>query len=278
MRTRSSVVIRFSVVAAIVAALSTLAVLRASVALAHHVDLEATYTCDAFEFRADYVGGSSDRYAEIRVNGVLTQTIQLPGSGPDFIDDFYVLTGSLPTDTTVEIRLYVPQTGTDSLESTVSATVDEDNTCTPTATPTAPTNTPVPSASSTPPATDTPQPTDTPESATETPPAPTSTPVNPTSSPTSAPPTSTPRPDTPTSVRSTSTPVAEGTPTFVSTVEALLPPGQPGTGGTPPQETASGLPNAGTGARNATTLFGVGLLMLAAGLLGVTTIALRRLK
>ena len=88
MRTRSSMVIRFSVITAIVAVLSTLAVLRASVALAHHVELENSFTCDTFEFRADYVGGSSDRYAEIRVNGVLTQTIQLPGSGPDFVDDF----------------------------------------------------------------------------------------------------------------------------------------------------------------------------------------------
>jgi hypothetical protein len=276
MRTPKIAKIRVAAGGLMVAGLAGLFLLRPGIAFAHHIEIEATHTCDTYEITANYIGGSGDRYAEIRVNGVLTQTVQFPGAGPDLVENFFVLTGDLPTNTTVEMRLYVPQPGPDHLESTVSVTVNEDETCTPTATPTSPTNTPVPSATATPEPSDTPNATATPESATQTPP-PTSTPVEPTPSATNVPPTSTPRPNTPTSVPATSTPGIGETPTFVSTVESLLPtqPEEPGNSGSPPQETASGLPNAGSGGHAAQIAFALALLVTGAAGLGMTTWGLR---
>lgn len=282
MRTPTTLLTRTAVIGTLFVALAAAVLLRPGVAFAHHVEFEASTTCDTYAFHVDYIGGSGDRYAEIRVNGVITQTIQLPGSGPDFIDDIFVLTGNLPTDTTVEVRLYVPQSGPDQLESTVSATIDEDATCTATPSPT-PTNTPAstdtPEPTASPEPTDTPVPTATPTlEATGTPDGSTATP-EPSTTPTSTPvpPTSTPRANTPTSVPSTSTPAVGSTPTFVSTVESLAPggPEEPGMGPDQPQETASGLPNAGSGGSSAWITAAIALLAVGGAGLGLTTIGLR---
>jgi hypothetical protein len=284
MRTPGINAIRTASFIAVAVGLSALFVLQAGTAFAHHVEIDTETTCDTYTFRADYIGGESDRYAEVLVNGALVETVQFPNSVPDFIDDFFVLTGNLPTDTTVEIRLYVPQPGDDRLESTKSATIDEDATCTPappaTATNTPPhsTDTPAPTETNTPSATNTPVPTAT-ETAepTATPDASTSTPP-PTATATSVPPTETPRPNTPTSVPATSTPAVDTTPTFVSTVESLGPGGPegPGTSTEPPQETASGLPSAGTGSSSAWVAAALTLLAMGAAGLALTTFGMRK--
>jgi hypothetical protein len=268
--------VRLAAVVALTAALLIAYLALPGIALAHHVELTPTTTCDSYTITADYIGGAQDRTAKVYVNGALAGTYSFPGSGPDFVDDFYVLSGSLPANVTVEIRWYFPGGG---LDGTASSTVNEDMTCTPTATATStattpPTDTPTPVDTDTP----TPRPTDTPvPSSTVTPassatPAPseTSTPVN-TNTPTAvASATSTPRPPT-----ATSTAAAE-TPTFVSTVEALLPPEGPSTTGSPPSETASGLPNTGAGHAGAGIALAVALLALTGAGLAVVAAGMRR--
>jgi hypothetical protein len=273
--------------------------LRPGIALAHHVELSATTDCYTYTIEADYIGGDEARYAEVRVNGTLVGTYNFP-AGTEESDNFYVLTGDLPVDVTVEVRMYKPQPGPDSLEDVDVVTVDESPTCTATATATgtatpSSTNTPIPTATDTatmvptdtPAPTDTPQPTDTPV---DTPtPAPTETTViegtvtpAPSATNTSVP-TNTPQLSTHTPVAtSTSTPETEieETPTYVSTVESLLPPTGPegpSTSDSPPSGTASGLPNAGEGARGAQGIvFGLLATLLAGAGLGVVASGVRR--
>ena len=272
---------------------AVLFVSQTGVALAHHVNLSASSTCYDFRIQADYIGGDESRYAEVRVNGTHVATATFPANTEEALA-FYVLEGLLPTNTTVNIRMYRPTSGDPVLEDQDSVTVNKAATCeAPTATPTATgtathtatatataTATNTPNETATPMATDTPAPTETPTaSSTETP-----TQTN------TATMTSTAEPETSTPEVPTSTPVptntpegqtsVEESPTFVSTVESLLPPARPegpGTSGNPPNETASGLPNAGAGSQG---LEGMAVALvaaaLAAGGLAVMSTGIRR--
>ncbi len=260
---------------------------QTGVVLAHHVDLSATSTCYDFRIQADYIGGDESRFAEVRVNGSLVETVTFPTNTEEAIA-FYVLEGPLPTNTTVNVRMYLPTNGAPILQDEDSVTVNKAATCAaPTNTPTATgTTTNTATATNTPEDTATPQPTDTPIP-TETPTAsstetPTSTNTA-TMTSTSVPATSTPDAPTNTPVP-TSTPdeqtSVEESPTYVSTVEALLPPARPegpGTSDNPPSETASGLPNTGNGAQG---LHGIAVAivsaMLAAVGLAVISTGIRR--
>lgn len=270
---------------------SVLFVSQNGIALAHHVDLSASSTCYDFRIQADYIGGDESRYAEVRVNGTLVDTVTFPSNTEDALA-FYILEGPLPTNTTVNVRMYRPTSGAPVLEDQDSVTVNKTATCeAPTATPTATgtatnTATATATATNTPENTATPVPTDT-SVPTETPTAAsTVTPISTntaTLTSTAVPGTSTPEVATNTAVP-TSTPddetSVEDSPTFVSTVESLLPPPRPegpGNSGNPPNETASGLPNAGAGSQG---LHGVAVALvaaaLAAGGLAVMSTGIRR--
>lgn len=244
---------------------------QTGVALAHHVDLSASSTCHDFRIQADYIGGDESRYAEVRVNGSLVETVVFPADTEEALA-FYVLEGPLPTNTTVNVRMYLATSGAPILQDQDSVTVNKAATCdAPTNTPTA-TGTPTNTATSTntPENTPTAVPTETPE------PTETAT-AEPTSTSTATETaTSTTVPNTATPDAPTNTPVPTGTPgdetsveespTFVSTVESLLPPTRPegpGTSDNPPSENASGLPNTGNGAQG---LHGMAVAIVAAAL------------
>jgi hypothetical protein len=261
---------------------------RPGIALAHHVDLTVTTTCDTYTFEADYIGGDGTRYAEVWVDGVLAGTYNFASGSGDH-DNFYVLTGPLPANITIEVELYWPLPGPDEKVDGDILTLSAAYTCTST-----PTHTP------TTPATSTPTPTDTPP-----PPPDTATPTDVAADTPTPGPTDTPEPTgTPTSITlgsvtpipsetphdgddgSTSTPPA-ATPTYVTTVESLLPPSDNGGSGGPespsrsaappesPGGSASSLPSAGGSDRGiggiaygliATLIAGAGLGVIASGL------------
>lgn len=282
---------RITVGAGLLLAAAIISALRPGIALAHHVDLAYVTTCDSYTVEADYIGGDEARYANVYVDGVLVQTTNFP-AGTELSDNFFTLTGALPVNTTIEVRMYRPQPGPDALEDIDAVTVIAAMTCTATDTPQATTTsapeTETPTSTDTATSTSTQTPSATPTVGTQgsVTPLPTDTPS---STDTATPSLST---STATPERATSTPVitrtpreAEGptsTPTLVTTVEALHPPSGPDapeTGGEPPLETASGLPSTGAGAHGlrgvapglvATILSGIGLAVTASGVRRVT--------
>lgn len=289
---------RIATGAALILAGVMLFVLRPGVALAHHVELSATTTCYDYRFQADYIGGESTRYAEVRVNGTLVQTTSFQPNGGNALA-FFVLEGPLPTNTTVNVRMYRPTTGAPALEDQDTLNVTKDLTCTVTPTNTSvPTNTATPTHTATATDTVTPIPTETAVPATHSP-VPTET-YTPEATPTAtleltqtstAVPTvtaelATETPDTATTTpAATNTPVPTNTPapppspTFVSTVESLLPqrPDQPGGTDSPGGETASGLPSTGAGQQGMQSVaVALSSLLLGAVGLGVISSGLRR--
>lgn len=276
-------------------AAAIISTLRPGIALAHHVDLAYVTTCDSYTVEADYIGGDEARYANVYVDGVLVQTTNFP-AGTELSDNFFTLTGALPVDTTIEVRMYRPQPGPDALEDIDAITVSAAMTCTATGTP-QPTMTPsvtrepateTVTATVTATSTSTQAPSATPTVGTQgsVTPLPTDTP-SPSGTPTASLSTSSATPERATSTPAiTRTPRDAGgpasTPTLVTTVEALHPPAGPDgpeTGDEPPLETASGLPSTGAGAHGlrgvasglvAAILAGIGLAVTATGVRRVT--------
>ena len=78
MTSHTKPVTRFAVGATLLAAGVMLFLLRPGVALAHHVDLSQTTTCDSFSVEADYIGGDEARYAQVWVNGTPRSDRELP--------------------------------------------------------------------------------------------------------------------------------------------------------------------------------------------------------
>jgi hypothetical protein len=273
---------------------------RPGIALAHHVDLHVTTTCNSYTFDADYIGGDGARYAEVRVDGVLVGTFNFPAGTS--AADFYTKTGPLPANITVEVKLFIAPA---QLIDTDSLTVNTGPTCatwTPTSTPTSaatetptatntatatttPTETPTETATNTPTDTATATATSTPEAATETPTAPATETSTATATETNTPApteTHTPVPTSTSTVVSegTLTPIAEtpaATATLINEVRGLLPPDDSGTPGDTPREVASGLPDAGAGSAGAAGLLqaAIGMTLAATGL-AVAATGMRR--
>lgn len=292
MASRTPSAFRLALGASLIAAALALFLMRPGVALAHHVDLSATTTCHSYTVEADYVGGEEPRYAEVRVNGVLVNTVSFPAD-TDVADNFYTLAGPLPANLTVEVRMYRAQPGPDALEDIDSVNVNASASCTTTSTPTAtatstdtpapPSSTPTATATHTPVDTETPEPTPTTSTQGSVTPLPSDTPSSGSATPASPTSTSTPTGETQTPAN-TSTPddgSVSSTPTLVTTVEALQPPAgpdRPGTTGSPPQETASGLPSTGDGTGGvAGIVMGVTATLLGALGLAVTSSGMRRM-
>ena len=64
-------------------------VLNPSSALAHHVTLAKSTTCNSYLIEADYFGGDGERYGEVRVNNVLVGTYTFLAYSGDH-HNFYV--------------------------------------------------------------------------------------------------------------------------------------------------------------------------------------------
>lgn len=290
---RTNGVVRIALGLALLAAGAALLLTRPSVALAHHAQTATTGDCAAWTTKGEYVGGNEDRkvVVDVTVNGEhILQTFYFD-YGPGHLGHqgywlLYTRSGSGSLVVSGTIVLY-RRSGSGAYTIVDNSEVVSVNmqcaTATPTATPTStgtytpttiPTDTPTVTSTLTPtPAdTSTPEPTNTTEPSSTSTPAPTNTQgATSTSTPATTPTSTVVSEGSVTPLPPSSTP-AGATPTFVSTVEALLPPGEPdgpSTFDSPPSETASGLPNTGAFAAGGpeALLRGLfGLLLSAAGL------------
>jgi hypothetical protein len=208
--------------------------LNTGVALAHHVNLNVTYSCATYAVDADYVGGSGKKLVRVFVDadgtgpGGYVQVAQFPFYSVASSNNFWTENGNLPVDSRIKVEMYAdnnqngqPDGGA---EDTEILNLNKSNTCTATPTATAtktstPTNTPTPTNTAT--ATHTATPTDTPTNTATPTDTPTETPTN-TATPTNTPtetPTNTATPtDTPTETpTNTATPTDTATSTATST-------------------------------------------------------------
>ncbi|MBI5289739.1 MAG: hypothetical protein HY873_12275 [Chloroflexi bacterium] len=303
--TRTNGIVRIALGLSLLATGAGLFLAQPGIALAHHTQVATAGDCAAWTTEGEYIGGSEDRkvVVDVTINGEhILQTFYFDfGPGHLGHQSYWLLyersgSGSLvATGTIVMYRRSGAGTYTVIDDSDVVTVNMLCATATPTATATftsthtataVPTDTPTSTPTNTPPATETStaEPTNTPAPSSTNTPAATNTPaVTSTSTATSSPTTTVVTEGLVTPLPPTRTP-AGATPTFVSTVEALLPPGQPhgpdrpSTGNVPPRETASGLPNAGAFAgsgRDAMVRGILGMALAAAGLAGVAS-GLRR--
>ena len=295
---RTNGIVRIALGLALLAAGGALFLTRPGVALAHHTETSTSGDCAAWTTNAEYIGGDEDRkvVVDVTINGEhILQTFYFDyGPGHLGHQSYWLLyersgAGSLAAGGTIVMYrrnhagAYTIVDGSEVVSvnmqcATATPTATSTNTHTATAIPTdtpaaTPTNTSIPTETATPEpsSTSTPLATDTPAATSTTTPAPTATSTVVTEgSVTPLPPTGT---------------AEAAPPTFVSTVEALLPPGEPAgpsMRGQPPSdtpsETASGLPNAGAFAgsgRDALLRALSGLALAAAGLVAVSS-GLRR--
>lgn len=288
--TRTNGLVRIALGVALFGAGAAMVIARPGIALAHHTQASTTGDCTAWTTKGEYIGGNEDRKAvvDVTINGEhILQTFYFDNeAGHLGHQDYWLLyerSGSGSLAASGSIVLYSRSGSGAYTVVDNSAGVSVDMQCaTETATPTVaasstatPTATDTPTSTSTPVDTPTPEPTNTVE--------PTSTTTPPTTETPAATSTSTPA-NTPTStavVEGTVTPLPTSTPddvppTFVSTVEALLPPQrpeQPSMGDVPPRETASGLPNTGAYADRGWDAIVRGALGIALAALGLTVMA-----
>jgi len=295
--TRTNGIVRIALGLALLAAGAALFLTRPGIAWAHHTQVSTSGDCAAWTTKGEYIGGSEDRkvVVDVTINGEhILQTFYFDvGPGHLGHQSYWLLyersgSGSLVASGTIVLYrrsgagTYTVVDDTDVVNvNMLCATATTTATATFTSTHTAtavPTDTPTGTPTVTPPVTETstPEPTDTHEPSSTSTAVATNTPVQTATSTAVTEGSVTPLPPT-------STPAA-ATPTFVSTVEALLPPDQPhepdqpSNGESPPQETASGLPNTGAFAgsgREALLRGFFGVALAAAGLAGVAS-GLRR--
>ncbi len=166
--------------------------LNTGTALAHHTNLNVSYTCGTYSVDADYVGGSGKKLIRVFIDadgdgpgGYGAYVAQFQYNSVSSANNFWTENGNLSVNRGIKIELYADnnQNGVPdgNAEDTETLLVKKSNSCTPTSTPTtAATQTPqvthTPQVTKTVQITHTPQVTQTPTSTNT--PIPTSTPTN----------------------------------------------------------------------------------------------------
>lgn len=214
--------------------------LNTGTALAHHTNLNVTYTCGTYSVDADYVGGSGKKLARVFIDadgdgpgGYGSHVAQFLFNGVASSNNFWTDNGNLPVNYRVKIELYPDSNqngqpdGNGTPEDVETLLVKKSNSCTPTSTPTK-------TATNTPTATHTPT-----NTATNTP---TNTPTN-TATATHTPTATNTATNTPTNTATaTSTPTSTATNTPTATNTATNTPTNTATATNTPTETPTNTP------------------------------------